>query len=76
MATLNLTDQATLASAVQTRINQFRNAMELRKEVWMRLSKEKKVAWIKSGKDPIMTLAWQIYRYLRDNFFDAEVDNG
>ena len=76
MATLNLTDQATLASAVQTRINQFRNAMELRKEVWMRLSKEKKVAWIKSGKDPIMTLAWQIYRYLRDNFFDQEIDNG
>jgi hypothetical protein len=48
--------------------------MELRKEVWDRLPVAKKKAWIASGKDPIMSLAWQVYRYLRDNFFMQEVD--
>ena len=72
MADLNLTGQTTLASAIQTRITQLRNAMEQRKEIWDRLPDAKKKAWITSGKDPIMTLAWKIYRYLRDNFFQRE----
>lgn len=76
MAELNLTGQATSAEQIQTRVTQLRNAMELRKEIWNRMPIEKKKAWIASGKDPIMTLAWQVYRYLRDNFFDREVDNG
>lgn len=76
MADLNLTGQSTIAGQVQTRITQLRSAMELRKDVWNRMSVEKKKAWITSGKDPIMTLAWTIYRYLRDNFFGQEVDNG
>lgn len=71
---LNLTGQATSAGQIQTRVTQLRNAMELRKEVWSRLPVAKKKAWIASGKDPIMTLAWQVYRYLRDNFFTQEVD--
>ena len=74
MADLNLTGQATSAGQIQTRITQLRNAMELRKEVWSRMSVAKKKAWITSGKDPIMTLAWQVYRYMRDNFFTQEVD--
>lgn len=76
MSDLNLTGQSTLAGQVQTRITQFRNAMELRKEIWGRLPLAKKKAWITSGKDPIMTLAWNTYRYLRNNFFGQEVDNG
>jgi len=72
MPTLDLTGQSTLAGQVQTRITQLRNAMELRKEIWNRLSDEKKRAWVTSGKDPIMTVAWQTYRYLRDNFFQTE----
>ncbi len=76
MATLNLTGQATSAGQIQTRINQLKTAMDLRLEIWNRLPVGKKKAWITSGKDPIMTLAWQVYRYLRDNFFGQEVDNG
>lgn len=76
MSDLNLTGQATLAGQVQTRIVQLRNAMDLRKKIWDRLPLQKKKAWITSGKDPLMTLAWNIYRYLRDNFFGQEVDNG
>ena len=76
MADLVLTGQATSAGQIQTRITQLRNSMDLRKEIWDRLPVEKKKKWITSGKDPIMTLAWQVYRYLRDNFFGQEVDNG
>ena len=76
MADLVLTGQATSTGQIQTRITQLRNSMDLRKEIWDRLPVEKKKKWITSGKDPIMTLAWQVYRYLRDNFFGQEVDNG
>jgi len=75
MATLNLIDQATLAGQVQTRINQLKASMDQRKEIWDRLPVEKKKAWILSGKDPIMSLSWTIYRYLRNNFFDPRTDN-
>jgi hypothetical protein len=50
--------------------------MDLRKEIWDRLPLAKKKAWITSGKDPLMTLAWKIFRYLRDNFFGDEVERG
>jgi hypothetical protein len=69
MSELNLTGQSTIAGQVQTRINQLKTEMDKRKEIWNRLPVEKKKAWISSGKDPIMTLSWQVYRYLRDNFF-------
>lgn len=74
MAELNLTGQKTIAGQVQTRINQLKTEMDKRKGVWNRLTVEKKKIWIASGKDPAMSLAWQIYRYLRDNFFGQEVD--
>ena len=76
MADLNLTGQSVSASQIQTRIVQMRDSMDLRKEIWDKRPYEKKKQWITSGKDPMMTLAWNIYRYLRDNFFDQEVDNG
>ena len=76
MTILNLTDQTTAASAIQTRVNQLKSLMDARKPIWNKLSDEKKKQWITSGKDPIMTLAWSVYRYLRDNFFTQGVDNG
>ena len=72
MADLNLTGQSTLAGQVTTRINQLKASMDQRKVIWDRLPLAKKKAWITSGKDPIMTLAWNTYRYLRDNFFKEE----
>lgn len=71
MSELNLTGQSTLAGQIQTRVTQLRNAMELRKEVWNRLPVSKKKSWITSGKDPIMTLAYNIYVYLKDFFEEA-----
>lgn len=76
MSELNLTGQATSAGQIQTRINQLKAAMDLRLPIWTKLPVEKKKAWVSSGRDPIMTLAWNVYRYLRDNFFGVEMDNG
>jgi hypothetical protein len=76
MADLNLTGQSTSAGQIQTRIVQLRNAMELRKPFWGRMSEKKKKAWVVSGKDPIMSLAWDVYKYLNNNFFQREDTNG
>jgi hypothetical protein len=76
MADLNLTGQATSANQIQTRVTQLRTAMELRKPFWDRMSVEKKRAWIASGKDPIMSLAWDVFKYLKNNFFREEDTNG
>ena len=72
MADLNLTGQGTSAGQIQTRVTQLRNAMELRKPFWDRMSIEKKRAWVASGKDPIMSLAWDVFKYLKNNFFTQE----
>lgn len=76
MATLNLTGQSTSANQIQTRITQLRVAMEQRKPVWDRMPIEKKRAWIASNKDPIMSLAWDVFKYLKNNFFGEENTNG
>jgi len=76
MAILSLTNQKTARDAIAPKIANLQSAMETRKEVWQRLPIEKKKAWIKSGKDPIMMLAWSIYRYLDRNFFGEVEDDG
>jgi hypothetical protein len=72
MADLNLTGQETLSGPIRTRVAQLKTAMDARLTIWQRLPDAKKKAWIVSGKDPIMTLAWDIYKYLKNNFFDRE----
>ena len=74
MTDLNLSNQQTAVTSIQPYITALKDRMELRKPVWDKLSDEKKIKWVKSDKDPIMTLAWLMYRYLRDNFFDQGVD--
>jgi len=66
---LNLTGQEVYAQDIQPKVNQLKTLMNERKVLWDRLSNEKKKVWITSGKDPIMTLAWNAYSWLRDNFF-------
>ena len=75
MATLNLSDQSALKNIIAPKIQDLKTAMDSRKVIWDKISPDKKKKWVVSGKDPIMTLAWSIYRYLRDNFFDERVDN-
>lgn len=74
---LDLTNQAAIASQIQTRILVLQDRLAERLPIWKKLSVKRRRAWVKSGKDPIMTLAWQIFKYLRDNFFQTEdMDNG
>lgn len=74
MTTLNLTGQQAAYNLIAPRIQQLKNAMDLRKIVWDKLPNNKKIAWIQSDKDPIMGLAWSVYKYLRNNFFGGETD--
>ena len=72
MADLTLTGQGTSAGQIQTRVAQLKTAMDLRKPFWDRMPIEKKRAWIASNKDPIMSLAWDVFKYLNNNFFRNE----
>ncbi len=76
MADLTLTGQSTSAGQIQTRINQLKVEMDKRKPFWDKMPIEEKRLWIKSNKDPIMSLAWEVFKYLNNNFFRNEETNG
>ena len=71
MANLKLDNQKNHRNNIAPKIQQLKNQLDARQEIWNKISPEKKYAWVKSGKDPIMTLAWEMYEYLRDNFFEG-----
>ena len=75
MTDLNLTNQQAERDVIAPKIQQLKTAMDNRKVIWDKLPDAKKKLWITSGKDPVMTLAWQVYRHLRDNFFKDDIDN-
>jgi len=69
MTTLNLTGQGLDRDDIQPKIVKLRNLMIQRKSMWDKASCAHKKVWIKSNKDPIMTLAWDVYKWLDNNFF-------
>ena len=76
MAKLILNSQAIIAGTIGTKVNSLKTALNSRKAIWSKIPSEKKVKWIKSSKDPIMTLAWNLYQYLDDFFGSEEIRNG
>ena len=68
MANLNLIDQETYKTQILPKMLQLKAQLDLRSEIWAKVSREKKKAWITSDKDPIMTLAFQMGQYFKDNF--------
>ena len=76
MAKLILNSQAIIAGTIGTKVNSLKTVLNSRKAIWGKISPEKKVKWIKSGKDPIMTLAFNIYQYLDGFFGSEEIRNG
>lgn len=76
MATLNLSNQETAKNNISPKLLQLKQSMDTRKDIWDKLPIEKKKKWVTSGKDPIMNIAWDVYKYLRNNFFNEGVDNG
>jgi hypothetical protein len=72
--TLSDTDRTKLINA----LSGLKTQLDLRKELWARLPADKCKAWVTSDKDDVMSLAWDIYKYLDNNFFyrKGEVENG
>lgn len=74
MAILNLIGQQAAYNLIAPKIQQLKDAMDLRKSIWNKLTVVKKIKWIRSDKDPLIWLAWSVYKYLRNNFFGSETD--
>lgn len=71
---LNLSGQELEKQNIQPKLIMLKQLMGLRKLIWNKVSNDKKNNWITSGNDPIMSLAWNVYKYLKDNFF-GEIDD-
>ena len=69
MAILNLSGQQADYNTIAPKVQTLKVWMDERKVLWDKISPEKRKKWVISGKDPIMSLAWNIYKYLRNNFF-------
>jgi hypothetical protein len=81
MAILDLTGQQAETGGIQPKINKLNQLMNQRKSFWIKANKKQRMKWINSNKDPIMSLAWTIFKYLYNNFFgdrflDMEELNG
>ena len=74
MTVLDLSNQTVDAADIQLKVVKLKGALDARRELWGRLDVDEKRAWVKSGKDPIMTLAWQIYKYLKPWFEQEDID--
>jgi hypothetical protein len=69
MATLNLNGSNTDYTNIAPRMSALRDRLEVRQPFWNGMNQEQKRKWIKSGKDPLLSLAWTIYKYLYHNWF-------
>ena len=74
MARLTLTNQQSRVDIFKTYLNTFRGMLLDRLPLWRKVSLDKKKAWVKSGKDPVVTLAWKMYTELKD-FFGMDADH-
>ena len=71
---LKLTSQKSVTDAIKPKLADMKMALDSRAEVWTKIPREAKLKWIKSGKDPLMTQAWETHKGLKAFF--GEVDNG
>ena len=69
---LNLSGQQVEYNTIAPKVQTLKNWMDQRKPIWAKISKEKRKKWVTSDKDPIMSLAWSIYKYLDNNFFGED----
>jgi hypothetical protein len=69
---LNLTGQGLERDQIAPKLQSMKSLMLDRKVIWDKLPYSKKKKWIQAAatKDPIMDIAWDVYTWLRDNFFE------
>lgn len=73
MAILNLIDQLSASNEIKPKLAQMKNLMDTRKNLWSKLPTKQKKKWITSEKDPVMNIAWNVYKYLDANFFGDDI---
>jgi len=70
MTTLNLTGQGVEYSDIAPKLNKMKTLMNQRKVIWDKIPEAKRIQWLRHPeKDPIMGIAWMIYKWLHNNFF-------
>ena len=74
LVNLNLSNQEIEKIDIQPKSDRLNSLLEQRKEVWGKCSIEIKKKWIDSKKDPIINLAYNLYKYLKTFFQDIEDD--
>ena len=71
MTTINLTGQDLDLETIMPKLAKMKQMMVDRRPVWDKLTYAQRKKWVKSGKDDVMQIAYQIYQFLCD-FFDGE----
>lgn len=76
MTTLNLTAQGIDRNEILPHVLNLWLSMQDRKPIWDKISPEKRSVWVNKSvdndKDPIMALAFDIYKKLNNQFFGPE----
>lgn len=68
MATFNFTNQQDFVDTLLPYLQTLKTEMNNRRTLWDKIKFEKKKAWIQSEKDPVINLAWGMYKDLNDFF--------
>jgi len=72
MTTLNLSGQDLERDDIVPKLLKLKTLLDDRKEIWQRISVAKRKLWVTSEKDPIMDIAYDIHKYLDNNFFGED----
>jgi len=73
MADLTLISQATLKTDVEPKLTQLKTDLEKRKELFLKCDAKKRKLWL--DKDPVLKMAWEQYKMLKDFFERVDYDN-
>ena len=67
---LELKNQQAVCNAITPKIQQLQAVLDARKELWDKLTPDKKEAWI--SNDPVLLLSNDLYTYLKDYFGELD----
>ena len=65
---INLTGQQTETDKIQPYIDKLELLLTQREPVWNKLTDKEKKKWLQSNKDPILTMAYEHYLFLKEFF--------
>ena len=66
--------QAVVQDSINPALQALKAQLDKRKPLWAKLTEEQKRKLIKSGKDPVLNVAWTILKYLCDkDLFNIDI---